>query len=69
MKKLEDIIVEFSSLHRDKKEDYLNALQNEELKLILPNFRFSSYYTELIEDILRKRLGEEREEKINKILK
>ena len=70
MKKIEEIIVEFSSLENDKKEPYLESLSDEELRIFLPHIVGwwpYQYYKEFIEDILSKRVLEKRNNKLDNI--
>lgn len=56
MKKIEEIIVEFSSLEYDKKEPYLESLSDEELRTFLPHIEWSVRFSEkgFIEDLLKE---------------
>ena len=67
MKKIEDIVVEFSSLENDKKEPYLESLSDEELRIFLPHIEWSKYYKEFIEDLLSKRVLKKRNNKLDNL--
>ena len=67
MKKIEEIIVEFSSLENDKKEPYLESLSDEELRIFLPHVVWYQYYKRFIEDILSKRVLEKRNNKLDNL--
>ena len=67
MKKIEEIIVEFSSLENDKKEPYLESLSDEELSIFLTHIEWSKYYKIFIEDLLSKRVLEKRNNKLDNL--